>query len=121
MQPDGRGWRVRKRDLDIIGSDALTFFSRYRVDIGVVSVGGLDEAGNLYDFNDEEVVARQALIASADLTVLVVDSTKFGRTALCRNGCVGDFDYVVSDRAPTARQQDAIARRHTQWLYRSDG
>ena len=115
------GGRIRKRDLDIIGSDALTFFSRYRVDIGVVSVGGIGESGDLYDFNDEEVLARQALIASADLTVLVVDSTKFGRTALCRNGSVGDFDYVVSDRAPTARQQEAIAQRHTQWLCRSDG
>ena len=115
------GGRIRKRDLDIIGSDALTFFSRYRVDIGVVSVGGIGESGDLYDFNDEEVVARQALIASADMTVLVVDSTKFGRTALCRNGCISDFDYVVSDREPTAQQQAAIAQRHTQWLSRRDG
>ncbi|HKS33172.1 MAG TPA: DeoR/GlpR family DNA-binding transcription regulator [Enterobacteriaceae bacterium] len=110
------GGRIRKRDLDIIGSDALTFFSRYRVDVGVVSVGGIGESGELYDFNDDEVLARQALIASADLTVLVVDSTKFGRTALCRNGCVGDFDYVVSDRAPTDRQQAMLSRRQTQWL-----
>ncbi|ROP48916.1 DeoR family transcriptional regulator [Enterobacter sp. BIGb0383] len=112
------GGRIRKRDLDIIGSDALTFFSRYRVDVGVVSVGGIGESGELYDFNDDEVLARQALIASADLTVLVVDSTKFGRTALCRNGCVGDFDYVVSDRAPTDRQQAMLSRRQTQWLCR---
>lgn len=115
------GGRVRKRDLDIIGSDALTFFSRYRVDIGVVSVGGIGEAGDLYDFNDDEVMARQALIASADLTVLVVDSTKFGRMAICRNGCIGDFDYVVSDREPGPQQQAMLSRRHTQWFCRGDG
>ncbi|MFK3707289.1 DeoR/GlpR family DNA-binding transcription regulator [Klebsiella sp. NPDC088457] len=112
------GGRIRKRDLDIIGSDALAFFSRYRVDIGVVSVGGIDESGDLYDFNDDEVVARLALTASADITVLVVDSTKFGRTALCRNGHAGDFDYVVSERPPTAQQQARLELRRTQWLCR---
>jgi DeoR family glycerol-3-phosphate regulon repressor len=67
-----------------------------------VSVGGIGEEGELYDFNDEEVVARQALVASAEVNVLVVDSTKFGRRAMCRNGDIGDFHYVVSDRAPPA-------------------
>lgn len=109
---------MRKRDLDVIGSDALTFFRRYRVDIGVVSVGGIGEEGELYDFNDEEVVARQALVASAEVNVLVVDSTKFGRRAMCRNGDIGDFDYVVSDRAPTTAQRDLLAQRRTQWLCR---
>lgn len=110
------GGRIRKRDLDIIGSDALTFFSRYRVDFGVVSVGGIGETGELYDFNDDEVAARQALMANAEQTILVVDSTKFGLTALCRNGCAGDFDYVVSDRPPTSQQQTQLSRRHTRWL-----
>ena len=110
------GGRVRKRDLDVIGSDALAFFHRYRVDIGVVSVGGIGEQGELYDFNDEEVVARQALIASARVNVLVVDSTKFGRRAMCCNGNIGDFHYVVSDRAPTHQQRNLLASRQTQWL-----
>lgn len=114
------GGRVRKRDLDVIGSDALTFFRRYRVDVGVVSVGGIGEEGELYDFNDEEVVARLALVASAEINVLVVDSTKFGRRAMCRNGDIGDFHYVVSDRAPTPQQRELLARRQTRWLCRED-
>jgi len=114
------GGRVRKRDLDVIGSDALTFFRRYRVDVGVVSVGGIGEEGELYDFNDEEVVARLALVTNAEINVLVVDSTKFGRRAMCRNGDIGDFHYVVSDRAPTPQQRELLARRQTRWLCRED-
>jgi len=110
------GGRVRKRDLDVIGSDAQTFFSRYRVDVGVVAVGGIGEAGELYDYNDDEVAARQALITSAAVSVLVVDSTKFGRTAICQNGSVGDFDYVISDRMPTPRQHAVIKQMGTAWL-----
>ncbi|MDY0973153.1 DeoR/GlpR family DNA-binding transcription regulator [Siccibacter turicensis] len=112
------GGRVRKRDLDIIGSDARTFFSRYRVDAGVVSVGGIGEAGELYDYNDDEVAARQALVGSAAISVLVVDSTKFGRSAICQNGSVGDFDYVISDRPPTPRQYAVVKQKRTTWLSR---
>jgi len=82
------GGRVRKRYLDVIGSDAQCFFSRY----------------------------RRALVASAAVSVLVVDSTKFGRNAICQNGSVGDFDYVVSDRPPTPQQHAVIKQRGTAWL-----
>lgn len=110
------GGRVRKRDLDVIGSDAQCFFSRYRVDAGVVSIGGIGEAGELYDYNDDEVAARRALVASAAVSVLVVDSTKFGRNAICQNGSVGDFDYVISDRPPTPQQHAVIKQMGTRWL-----
>ncbi|MEC5320465.1 DeoR/GlpR family DNA-binding transcription regulator [Brenneria populi subsp. brevivirga] len=112
------GGQVRKRDLDIIGGDALAFFSRYRVAIGVVSVGGVGEAGELYDFNDDEVKARHALLAGAAVKVLVVDSTKFGRAALCQNGSIADFHYVVSDRPPSKRQRDVLQSASTRWLCR---
>ena len=114
------GGRLRKRDLDVIGGDALRFFSRYRVDAGVVSVGGIGDAGELYDFNDDEVAARHALVASAALSVLVVDSSKFGRTAVCQNGTIADFDFVVSDRPPTEQQAALLAKGTTQWLCRAD-
>ncbi|KAA8997683.1 DeoR/GlpR transcriptional regulator [Affinibrenneria salicis] len=112
------GGKLRKRDLDIIGGEALAFFSRYRVAIGVVSIGGIGEAGELYDFNDEEVMARHALLAGAALKVLVVDSTKFGRSALCQNGTIADFHYVVSDRPPSTPQREALQGAPTRWLCR---
>ncbi|WP_210732720.1 DeoR/GlpR family DNA-binding transcription regulator [Brenneria roseae] len=110
------GGQVRKRDLDVIGGDALTFFSRYRVAIGVVSIGGMGEAGELYDFNDDEVMARHALLAGAAVKVLVVDSTKFGRPALCQNGTIADFHYIVSDRPPSKQQRDVLQGLTTRWL-----
>lgn len=110
------GGKVRKRDLDVIGGAALVFFGQYRVAIGVVSVGGIGEGGELYDFNDDEVMARQALMGCAAVNILVVDSSKFGRSALCQNGSIADFDYVVSDRLPTPAQQALLQRLGTQWV-----
>ncbi len=95
------GGALRKRDKDIIGGDALRFFQRYRVQVGVVSVGGIDTEGYLYDYNDTEVMAREALCEHARFNILVVDSSKLGVTTACQNGHVSDFDLIVSDFEPT--------------------
>lgn len=91
------GGRVRQRDQDIIGGDAWRFFERYRVDVGVVSVGAMDRWGRLYDYNDDEVMAREGLVANARLTAVLIDSTKFDTRASCNAGTVADYDVVITD------------------------
>ena len=81
------GGRVRRRDQDVIGGDAWRFFQRYRADIGIVSVGGMDSQGQLYDYNDDEVMAREALLAHAGYRVLVLDKTKRRRAKKERYQC----------------------------------
>jgi len=95
------GGVVRKRDQDIVGGDALTFFSRYRVDIGIVSVGGMSRQGQLFDYNTEEVMARESLLENARQKVLLIDSSKIGNEAMCSAGHVTDYDVVVMDQAPS--------------------
>ncbi|MEJ2763708.1 DeoR/GlpR family DNA-binding transcription regulator [Photobacterium sp. MCCC 1A19761] len=109
------GGKLRKRDQDIIGGGALNFFQRYRAQIGVVSVGGIDSEGYLYDYNDTEVMAREALCRSAQFTILVVDSGKMGVVASCQNGHVNDFDLVVADFSPTQEIQSRLDEKNTQW------
>lgn len=105
------GGRVRRRDKDVIGGDAWRFFQRYRADVGIVSVGGMDSHGQLYDYNDDEVMAREALLAHAGYRVLVLDKTKFDLPLRCAAGQLGDYDAVVTDvplpdklRSPLAAQ-----------------
>jgi DeoR family glycerol-3-phosphate regulon repressor len=109
------GGMLRKRDKDIIGGDALRFFQRYRVQTGVVSVGGIDACGYLYDYNDSEVMAREALFDHARYVILVVDSSKLGLTASCQNGHVRDFDLVVADFSPGEATLTALNGEATCW------
>ncbi|MCH4811568.1 DeoR/GlpR family DNA-binding transcription regulator [Vreelandella neptunia] len=105
------GGRVRRRDQDVIGGDAWRFFQRYRADVGIVSVGGMDSHGQLYDYNDDEVMAREALLAHSSYRVLVLDKTKFDLPLRCSAGRLSDYDAVVTDvplpdklRSPLAAQ-----------------
>lgn len=109
------GGTLRKRDKDIIGGDALNFFRRYRAQVGVVSVGGIDAEGYLYDYNDTEVMAREALCEYAQFTILVVDSSKLGVIASCQNGHISDFNLVVADFSPTEAIRARLNDTGTIW------
>jgi DeoR family transcriptional regulator, glycerol-3-phosphate regulon repressor len=110
------GGRVRQRDQDVIGGDALRFFQRYRADVGIVSVGLMDRDGGLYDYNDDEVMAREALLRQCRQRILLIDSSKFDRQAACVAGHLSDFDTVISDQPLPAQLSASLKARKVQLL-----
>lgn len=92
------GGAVRLRDLDFIGAESVDFFAHVRADFAVFSVGGLSPAGDLLDFNMEEIRARRAIFDCARHRILVMDQSKFGRTAPHAHGKVWAVDSVFSGR-----------------------
>lgn len=92
------GGRLRHGDRDVLGSAAQAFFSNYKVDIGIFGVAGVDEDGTLLDFHEDEVAARQAILANCRKSFLVLDHSKFGRSAHVRGGRLRDVDAVFTDR-----------------------
>ncbi|TDQ60463.1 DeoR family transcriptional regulator [Maritalea mobilis] len=103
------GGKVRLRDLDFIGAEAIEFFAKYTVDIAIFSIGGLAEDGAILDFNQDEVRARHAIANCAKQRILVLDSTKIGRAATCCDGHLADYDIVVhtGTLSPTAMKRCA--------------
>jgi DeoR family glycerol-3-phosphate regulon repressor len=96
------GGALRRRDRDVIGSGAVAFFGRYKVDLAIFGVGGVDEDGGLLDFDEGEVEARQAMVEGSRTAILVVDHSKFGRSVPVRGGTMGDVDHLFTDRSPPA-------------------
>ncbi len=93
------GGEIRTSDRDIVGPEASAFFERYKVDIGIFGIGGLDPSGHLLDFHEEEVMARSSILANCRTSFLVMDHTKLNRPAHVRGGHISDVDYVFCDRA----------------------
>jgi DeoR family glycerol-3-phosphate regulon repressor len=111
------GGRVRQRDQDIIGGDAIRFFQRYRADVGIVSVGAVDHKGYLYDYNDDEIMAREALLAHCQYRVLLIDSTKFDSQSRCVSGNLADFDCVISDQKLSLKLTNMLLAKKISVLY----
>ena len=92
------GGRLRHGDRDILGHSAQEFFTHYKVDVGIFGVAGVDEDGTLLDFHEDEVAARQSILANCRRSYLVLDHSKFGRVAHVRGGHLSDVTHVFTDR-----------------------
>ena len=106
------GGKLRAPDNDLIGGEAIGFFNRFSVDIGIYGVGGVDESGTLLDFTPEEVSMRQSLVQNCRQRFLVLDHSKFGRRATVRGGHIMEATAVFTDRPlPTGiAEQLALAK-----------
>ncbi|HQT61668.1 MAG TPA: DeoR family transcriptional regulator [Acidiphilium sp.] len=94
------GGMVRNRDGGITGQATRDMFDRFRVDIGIIGVSGIDADGALYDFDMDEVICSQAIIRNARRVVLVTDHSKFGRPAMVRIGTLAQVSALYTDLPP---------------------
>ena len=91
------GGSVRPGDKDILGSDVEAFFDRFEVDFGIFGVAGVTPDGGLLDFSEAEVGSRRAILNNCRTSFLVMDHTKFGRTAHVRGGHLSDVSCLFCD------------------------
>ena len=64
----------------------------------------------LLDFSSDEVDARESIRDNSRAHFLVLDHSKFSRSAHVRGGHITDASIVFCDRAPPAEIQEMIVR-----------
>lgn len=94
------GGRLRRSEADIVGPAAVAFFDSYRFDIGVFGVAAVSADGALLDLSEEDVFAREAISRNAQTRILVLDDSKFARSAHACSGHVTQVDHVVCNTHP---------------------
>lgn len=89
------------------GHMAVETVGHYHYNIMFFSCSGVSADGCFWSVEPRVVEVNRAAMKNSDLKVLLCDSSKFGKTALCRLAEVGDVDYVISDRVP---EDDALRK-----------
>ena len=102
------GGEVRLPDRDILGEEVLEFFSRYRAEYGIFGVAGVAEDGTLLEFHSDEVGARQRICENSQISMLVLDHTKFGRLAPAAGGNIHDVDHVILNQRPQEKYNELL-------------
>ena len=115
------GGRVRNSDSDILGPGMESFLSSYIFDFGIYGVAGVDEQGTLLDFYEEEVRARRLIHENSRTTMLVLDHSKFGRTAHVRGGLIGEAKKIFCDARPPRRIMEVIEESGGQLVICGEG
>lgn len=115
------GGRLRHGDRDVLGHATQSFFSSYKFDIGIFGVAGVDEDGTLLDFDEEEMLSRQAIRGNSRQSFLVLDHSKFGRQAHVRGGHICQVSKVFCDAAAPASIGALLRNSATQFVFCGEG
>jgi DeoR family glycerol-3-phosphate regulon repressor len=93
----------------VVGDATVEFISRFKVDFGIIGIGGFDADGSLLDFDHRDVRVSQAILANSRQTFLVADHSKFGRNAMARVGNLAAMDAFFTDAPPPPSTAALIA------------
>ncbi|MFT7008883.1 MAG: DeoR family glycerol-3-phosphate regulon repressor [Colwellia sp.] len=91
---------VRHRDGGIIGEATCDFIGQFQMDFGIIGISAISQDGSLLDFDFREVKVAQAIIDNSDCVLLATDHSKFGRSAMVKQGSIIQVDHLFTDVAP---------------------
>ncbi len=94
------GGIVRNRDGGIIGEATVDFVRQFKVDYAIIGISGIDDEGELLDFDYQEVRVAQAIIESSRQIYLAADHSKFGRNAMIRLGSIRQASHLFTSKQP---------------------
>lgn len=92
------GGTLRRSDGGLVGHLAANTIRQFKFDFAVIGCSALDLDGDLLDFDFQEVVVSQTIIAQARRTFLVADHSKFQRTAPARIVSLAEIDTFFTDQ-----------------------
>lgn len=104
------GGQVRSRDGGIVGEATRDFVHQFKLDYGIIGISGIDEQGNLLDFDYQEVRIAQAIMANSRHVFLAADHTKFGRSAMVRLGMLEQVSALFTDQVPAPALTDYLTQ-----------
>ncbi len=100
------GGTVRSKSASVVGPYAEQMLRDHSFSKLFLAGDGFDIDYGLTTTDDREAYLNQLMIKSAEQTIVVVDSSKFGRRGLCRICETSAMDIVITDSVP-----DDLGRR----------
>lgn len=105
------GGALRRADGGLVGPQTVDAIRGFRFDHAVIGCSALDDAGDILDFDIQEVGVSRAIIERSRKVTLVADHSKLMRSAPARIGSLADMNRIVTDRPLPAR----LARACREW------
>ncbi len=91
------GGEFKAPTLSLTGEKAAAFFDSIHLDILFLACGGISREGMITYPGMLDLQVKKAMIASAQRTIMVTDSSKFGSTAFASLGSIDQVDTIITD------------------------
>jgi DeoR/GlpR family transcriptional regulator of sugar metabolism len=105
------GGILRKEEHSLIGHIAQRTYKEFRIDKAFVGIGGLHLEAGLTEYNLEDTLVKQAMIANAGQVIVLADSSKFGETCFALIAPLDVMDVLITDSGAPQEMIDALTTR----------
>ncbi len=102
------GGRLRQADGGLVGPHTAASARQFKFDLAIIGCSALDENGDLFDYDLDEVIVSQTVIKHSRTTALVADNAKFDRHAPARIASLSDLGLFCTDKAPHQLLPDVV-------------
>jgi DeoR/GlpR family transcriptional regulator of sugar metabolism len=114
------GGEYRDDGAENIGALAVEQISRFSAQHVVLTVAALDQSGAM-DFDLQEAEVARAMIERAKEVTIIVDSSKFDKTALFGVCPLTMIDRIVCEEPPSSRLADALRAASVEVIIAENG
>jgi len=108
------GGVARSSVYSLQGEQTLTFIKDIKVDKTFLGADAIHMDGIISNVNIEEVSIKRAMIKAADRTILVVDSSKFGKSGFVKICDLRDIDVIITDSAISNEVREMIKAQNVE-------
>jgi DeoR family transcriptional regulator of aga operon len=102
------GGVLRKSSFSLVGPLAEEAIQQITADLLFLAVDGFDVAYGLTTPNPQEAKVNRMMVESAKRTIVVCDSSKFGRRSLSRIAVTNAIHQVITDRGLSGNDRKAL-------------
>ncbi len=95
------GGLIGNHSNSITGTDTMDYISRIHADVALISCTGLSLNAGFTDANIEQSKLKQQMRRNSDKVIMLCDSTKFGKTFMCKDFWFDDIDYLITEKKPS--------------------
>jgi len=96
------GGELSGDDAAAFGHSTVEFVAQFQAKFALLSVAGINSAGELVDFHMFEAEFSRAAMRQARETWVIADHTKFGREAPVKVCGLSEVNLIVTDKQPDA-------------------
>lgn len=95
----------------LVGQETVDKINSIHVDWAFLGSEGVHFDSGITNINTVEIPVKQAMIKSAEQTVVLVDSSKIGYRALAHVCPLSDISQIVTENSPTLKQRAKYGSR----------
>ena len=111
------GGTMKEGSFSLVGPTAERMIRGYHVDMCICSAKGIDERLGITDSNEKDSEMKQAMFASAEKRVLVLDNTKFDAKSFVKVCNISDVDIIVTNEKPSQNWISTISNNGVKLVY----